>query len=139
MLSSDKIIHLSIKGKIMAVVVLTKANFKETVEKNNFVIVDFWAPWCEPCVNFTPTFEAVSNANPDIVFGMVNTESDPEISDYFEVAQIPGILVIRDQAGIHTQVGEIGASGLEAIIKWAREKDMSAVHEHYAAEAKKQH
>lgn len=123
----------------MAVVALNKANFKETIEKNNFVIVDFWAPWCEPCVNFTPTFEAASNANPDIIFGMVNTETDPEISDYFEVAQIPGILVIRDQAGIHTQVGEIGAPGLEAIIKWARERDMSAVHEHYAAEAKKQH
>ena len=31
----------------MAVVTLTKANFKETIESNEFVIVDFWAPWCE--------------------------------------------------------------------------------------------
>ena len=123
----------------MAVVKLTKANFKQTIEKNNFVIVDFWAPWCEPCVLFTPTFEAASAANPDIVFGMVNTETDPEIGNYFEVAQIPGILVIRDQAGIHTQVGEIGAPALDEIIKWARERDMSAVHEHYSAEAKKKH
>jgi thioredoxin 1 len=119
----------------MAVLTLTKANFKETIEKSNFVIVDFWAPWCEPCVAFTPTFELAATANPDIVFGMVNTETDPEISDYFEVTQIPGILVIRDQAGIHTQVGEIGAPALDAIIKLARERDMSAVHEHYAAEA----
>ncbi|PKO50116.1 MAG: thioredoxin, partial [Betaproteobacteria bacterium HGW-Betaproteobacteria-20] len=29
----------------MAVVTLTKENFKETIEKNAFVIVDFWAPW----------------------------------------------------------------------------------------------
>ncbi len=123
----------------MAVVKLTKANFKETIEKNSFVIVDFWAPWCEPCVAFTPTFEAASAKNPDIVFGMVNTEADPEISEYFEVAQIPGILVIRDQAGIHTQVGEIGAAAFDAIIDWARERDMTAVHEHYQAEAKKKH
>ena len=88
---------------------------------------------------FTPTFEAAAAANPDIVFGMVNTETDPEIGDYFEVAQIPGILVIRDQAGIHTQVGEIGAPALDEIIKWARERDMTAVHEHYQAEAKKKH
>ncbi len=121
----------------MAVVKLTKANFKQTIENNNFVIVDFWAPWCEPCVAFTPTFEAAAVANSDIVFGMVDTEADPEISDYFEVTQIPGILVIRDQAGIHTQVGEIGAPALEAIIKWARERDMTAVHEHYATEAAK--
>ena len=123
----------------MAVVTLTKTNFKQTIESNNFVIVDFWAPWCEPCMVFTPTFESAAVANPDIVFGMVNTETDPEISEYFEVAQIPGILVIRDQAGIHTQVGEIGAPALEAIITWARERDMSAVHEHYSAEAKKKH
>ena len=123
----------------MAVVKLTKANFKATIEGNPFVIVDFWAPWCEPCVLFTPTFEAAAAANPDIVFGMVNTETDPEISDYFEVAQIPGILVIRDQAGIHTQVGEIGAPALDEIIKWARERDMTAVHDHYAVEAKKKH
>jgi thioredoxin 1 len=121
----------------MAVVTLTKANFKDTVENNDFVIVDFWAPWCEPCVAFTPTFEAAAEKNPDIVFGMVNTEADPEISDYFEVAQIPGILVIREQAGIHTQVGEIGALALDEIIKWARERDMTAVREHYAAEAAK--
>ncbi len=123
----------------MAVVALTKANFKETIEKNDFVIVDFWAPWCDPCVAFTPTFEAASAKNPDIVFGMVNTETDPEIGDYFEVAQIPGILVIREQAGIHTQVGEIGAPALDEIIKWARERDLTAVRAHYATEAKKKH
>ena len=123
----------------MAVIALTKANFKATIEGNPFVIVDFWAPWCEPCVAFTPTFEAAAAKNPDIVFGMVNTEADPEISEYFEVVQIPGILVIRDQAGIHTQVGEIGAPALEAIIQWARERDMTAVQEHYKAEANKKH
>ena len=123
----------------MAVVALTKANFKATIESNAFVIVDFWAPWCEPCVAFTPIFKAVAENHPDIVFGMVNTEADPEISEYFEVSQIPGILIIRDQAGIHTQVGEIGAAALEEIIKWARERDMTAVHEHYAAEAQKKH
>jgi thioredoxin 1 len=121
----------------MAVLTLTKANFKETIEKNDFVIVDFWAPWCKPCVDFTPTFEAASVKNPDIVFGMVNTEEDPEISDYFEVKQIPGLMIVREQAGIHTQVGEISAAAFDEIIKWAREKDMSAVREHYAQEAAK--
>lgn len=121
----------------MAVVALNKANFKETIEKNDFVIIDFWAPWCDPCVAFTPTFEAAAAANPDIVFGMVNTEADPEISDYFEVSQIPGILVIREQAGIHTQIGEIGGPALDEIIKWSRERDMSAVREYYQQEAKK--
>jgi thioredoxin 1 len=121
----------------MAVVTLTKENFKDTIEKNDFVIVDFWAPWCDPCVAFTPVFEAAAEKNPDIVFGMVDTEQDPEIAEYFDVSKIPGILVVREQAGIHAQQGEIGAPALDEIIKWAREKDMSALHQYYADEAAK--
>ena len=121
----------------MALVVLNKDNFKEVIEKNDFVIVDFWAPWCEPCLDFTPTFEAAALANPDIVFGMVNTETDPSIGEYFEVNQIPGVLVIREQAGIHAQVGEIGGPALAEIIKWARDFDLTQVREYYKQEAKK--
>lgn len=121
----------------MAVVALNKENFKETIENNDFVIIDFWAPWCDPCVAFTPTFEAAAAKNADIVFGLVNTETDPEIGNYFEVNQIPGILVIREQAGIHAQVGEIGAPALDEIIKWAREFDMTPVREYYKQEASK--
>lgn len=122
----------------MAVLTLTKENFKETIENNDFVIVDFWAPWCDPCVAFTPTFEAAAENNPDIVFGMVNTEDDPEISAYFDVDKIPGILVIRERAGIHAQQGEIGAPALDEIIKWARDYDMSTVRQYYADEEAKQ-
>jgi thioredoxin 1 len=121
----------------MAVVALTKANFKETIENNPFVIVDFWAKWCDPCVAFTPTFEAAAEKNPDIVFGMVDTEADPEIGEYFEVNQIPGILIIREQAGIHAQVGEIGAPAFDKMIEWAREFDMTPVREYYKQQAKK--
>ncbi len=121
----------------MAVVALNKDNFKEAIESNSFIIVDFWAPWCDPCVAFTPTFEAAAAKNPDIVFGMVNTETDPEIGEYFEVNQIPGVLVIREQAGIHAQVGEIGAPALDAIIEWARDFDMTEVRAYYEQEAKK--
>jgi thioredoxin 1 len=71
------------------------------------------------------------------VFGLVNTETDPEIGEYFEVNQIPGVLVVREQAGIHAQVGEIGAPALDEIIKWAREFDMTPVREYYKQEASK--
>lgn len=121
----------------MAVLQLTKENFRDTIVNNDFVIVDFWAPWCEPCVAFTPVFEAAAEKNPDIVFGMVNTETDPEISEYFEIKQIPGILFVREQAAIHAQVGEIGAPALDKIIEWAREKDLTTVREYYAEQAAK--
>ncbi len=109
---------------------LTTENFKETIEKNAFVIVDFWAPWCEPCKNFTPVFEKAAENNKDIVFGMVDVEKYPEIGEYFEVEKIPGILVVREKAGIHAQVGEIGAPAFDEIIKWARNYDMTAARDY---------
>jgi len=115
-------------------VTLTKDNFKKTIEENNFVIVDFWAPWCEPCVNFTPVFEAAAKKNKDIVFGMVDIEKDPEIGEYFQIDKIPGLLVVREKAGIHAQIGEIGAPALDEIIKWARNYDLSTVHDYYKRE-----
>lgn len=109
---------------------LTTKNFKDTIEKNDFVIIDFWAPWCEPCKNFTPIFEKAAEANKDIVFGMVDVEQHPEIGEYFEVEKIPGLLVVREKAGIHAQVGEIGAPAFDEIIKWAREYNMTAVRDY---------
>jgi thioredoxin 1 len=118
----------------MAVVELTKANFKQTIENNAFVIVDFWAPWCDPCMVFTETFKQAAEQHPDIVFGMVNTETDPEIGEFFNVEKIPGIMVVREQASILAQVGEIGGPALEEIIKWARDYDMKQIREYYAGE-----
>ena len=109
---------------------LTKDNFKQTIEKNAFVIVDFWAPWCEPCKNFTPIFEKAAENNKDIVFGMVDVEKYPEIGEYFEVEKIPGILVVREKAGIHAQVGEIGAPAFDEIIKRARNYDITAARDY---------
>lgn len=120
----------------MAVVELTKANFKETIENNEMVIVDFWAPWCDPCLTFSETFKQVAENHPDIVFGMVNTETDNEIAEYFNVEKIPGILVVREQAGLLAQVGELGAPALEEIITWARNYDMTTVREYYADQQK---
>lgn len=118
----------------MAVIDLTKANFKQTVDNNQFVIVDYWAPWCEPCMTFTDTFKEISEKHPDIVFGMVNIDEETEIAEFFEVEKIPGIMVIREQANIFTQIGDIGGPALEEIIKWARDYDMSQVRDYYASQ-----
>jgi thioredoxin 1 len=52
----------------MATKNVTGEDFAEVIEKNDIVLVDFWASWCGPCRQFAPTYEAASEQHPDVVF-----------------------------------------------------------------------
>ncbi len=123
----------------MATMALTKDNFEQVVTGNDTVIVDFWAPWCGPCRAFAPTFEAISEKYPDVVFAKVNTEDEPELAGQFEIRSIPTLMVFREKVILFSQPGALPASGLEAVIKKVQEINMAEVHrgiaEQEAAEA----
>jgi thioredoxin 1 len=52
----------------MAVLELNEQNFEEVILNNDFVVIDFWAPWCGPCKGFAPVFEAASEKHEGITF-----------------------------------------------------------------------
>ncbi|MFP2506743.1 thioredoxin TrxC [Enterobacteriaceae bacterium RIT711] len=60
------------------------------------VVVDFWAPWCGPCVSFAPIFEDVAEERSGKVrFVKVNTEAEPALSARFRIRSIPTIMVFK--------------------------------------------
>ena len=81
----------------MPVLELTNENFNATIESGKTIIIDFWAPWCGPCRAFAPTFEAVAEEFPDVVFAKINTEAEPELGNAFNVRSIPTLMVFREQ------------------------------------------
>ncbi len=121
------------EGNVMSVIELTSANFKQVVEENAFVIVDFWAEWCEPCVRFLEVYQTVSNQTPDIVFGKLNTDDYPDIAAYFEVKQVPCIFAIRDQVIIDGQVGEVTQKKFVEMIQMWRAFDNAEINKHFDA------
>lgn len=118
----------------MAVIELTQENFEQTVLNNDFVIVDFWAPWCGPCRGFAPVFEAAAEKHPDIVFAKVNTEEEQALAAHFQIRSIPTLMIFREKVIIYAQPGALPASALDDLIARARELDMARVHEEIARE-----
>ncbi len=111
----------------MAVVELTKENFEQTINNNDFVIVDYWAPWCGPCRSFAPTYEKVSEDHPEIVFAKLNTEDEQEIAAHFQIRSIPTLMIFRENIIIFSQPGALPEAGLKELISRASELDMAEV------------
>ncbi len=116
----------------VAVVELTEENFEDTVTKNDFVIVDYWAPWCGPCRSFAPTYEKVAGEHEDIVFAKVNTEEQQGIAAHFQIRSIPTLMIFREKVIIFSQPGALPESGLKDLIQRASELDMAEVHKQIA-------
>ncbi|MQA26379.1 MAG: thioredoxin [Micromonosporaceae bacterium] len=111
----------------MATVELTKDNFLDTTEKNDMVVIDFWADWCRPCHMFAPIFEEASERYPDVVFGKIDTEAQPELSEAYEIRSIPTVIFVRDGAIVHQQAGALPPQILDRLIDQVRQLDMDAV------------
>ncbi|AYV31218.1 thioredoxin family protein [Streptomyces sp. CJ_13] len=121
----------------MATVELTKENFDQTVSENPFVLIDFWAGWCRPCLQFAPVYEKAATANPDLVFAKVDTEAQQELAAAFDITSIPTLMIIRDQVAIFAQPGALPEAALTDLIGQARALDMDEIRAKIAAEQDK--
>ncbi len=94
-----------------------KDNFDQLLNKYKVVVVEFSAPWCNPCKAYTPVFKRVARKlmNPEkgIVFVYLDTDKAPEIADRYSVENIPTTIIFVNGHVADVIIGATQESKLE--------------------------
>ena len=78
----------------------TTADFETTVLQKSMhtpVLVDFWAPWCEPCKQLGPVLEKLATEyHGSFQLAKVDVDQEPQLADAFQVRSIPTVFLVKD-------------------------------------------
>jgi thioredoxin len=94
---------------------ITDAQFREEVlEKEGVSVVDFWAPWCGPCLQMTPGFEAFAKANEGKVrVFKLDVDDNPKTAEKYEIRSIPTIIFFLNGEPAYTSRATMTQAALQ--------------------------
>lgn len=87
------------------------------------VVIDFWAPWCQPCKGFSPVFKDVAQERKGKVrFVKVDTEANQQLGSQYKIRSIPTIMVFKNGKKVDMLSGALSKSQFDAWLNSALTK-----------------
>eukprot|EP00897_Mesotaenium_endlicherianum_P008617 jgi/Mesen1/7784/ME000408S06890 len=105
------------------VLTLDGSNFDEAIRKHDFVLAEFYAPWCGHCKSLAPEYEkaakALKDSGSDIVLAKVNAdeEKNKALASKYGVQGFPTLKIFRKDAPPQDYNGPREADGIVAYVK----------------------
>jgi len=97
---------------------VTDADFEETVRKHSLALIDFWAPWCGPCLALTPAIEELNKDYAGrVLIGKLNVDENPQTAECFQVFSIPTLLIMKNGQEVDRIVGCVPKKHIEAALR----------------------
>lgn len=92
----------------------------EVLEAKEPVLVDFWAPWCGPCLRLGPIVEEVATemaGKAKVV--KVNIDEAPGLADQYDVTSIPQLVVFKGGEERVRSVGVVPKAAIKQMVEKA--------------------
>lgn len=105
-------------GESGGIIVLNQSNFSTVINQHQYLIIDFWAPWCGPCRMLSPIVEELSAVYAGkIQFAKCNTDENQQIAYQLGITAIPTLYFYMNGQVIDTIAGALPRQQLDNHIR----------------------